>query len=250
MPTSASRRSRAPARLEEGHIVVASASLDRPASVVADLRALLSDDELDRAARFRFARDRDRYVVGRAQLRRLLARYLETSPAKIRFSYSEFRKPAVSTPRTRLSFNVSHSEDLAVYAFCLGADIGIDVERLRPDIGDDRVPEHFFSAAEVKTLRLLPEDAQPAAFLRCWTRKEAFLKARGDGLTLALDSFDVTLTDHEPPRVVRTAWDPAEAERWSLHDLTSVFPGYVAALAAEGRDWSLTPMDGEHGSRE
>jgi len=226
--------------LSEQEIRVSAALLDQPASVLATLRLLLSADEVARAERFRFERDRDRYVVGRASLRRLLGSYLDASPESLRFSYSRHRKPALSEPRTSLSFNLSHSDDLALYAVCLDAEIGIDIERFRPEPSRDRVPEHFFSPGEVETLRSLTEAAQSAAFLRCWTRKEAFLKARGDGLTLQLDSFDVTLTDHEHPRLLRTAWDPDEAASWSLHDLTGSFPGYVASMAVRGTGWSIS----------
>jgi 4'-phosphopantetheinyl transferase len=227
-------------RLSEQEICVSAALLDEPPSVVATLRLLLSADEIARAERFRFERDRDRYVVGRASLRHLLGSYLDVSPESLRFSYSRHRKPALLEPRTNLSFNLSHSDDLALYAVCLDAEIGIDVERFRPEPSRDRVPEHFFSPREIETLRSLTEAAQAAAFLKCWTRKEAFLKARGDGLTLQLDSFDVTLTDDEHPRLLRTAWDRDEAASWSLHDLTDSFPGYVASLAVRGADWSIS----------
>jgi 4'-phosphopantetheinyl transferase len=230
---------RAGERLAPRELHVSSADLDLPGERVTELRGLLSHDEFERARKFRFERDRARYTVGRGMLRRLLGGYLSVAPEDIRFTYSEHRKPAVRRPRSNLSFNLSHSEGLALYAVCIDADVGIDVEKLRPEPATDRVPEHFFSPREVETLRSLPEAAQDAAFLRCWTRKEAFLKARGDGLTLALDSFDVTLTEREPPRLLRTAWDPDEAARWSLHDLSAWFPGYAAAAALEGRDWAI-----------
>jgi 4'-phosphopantetheinyl transferase len=233
-------------RLRPDEVHVWSTDLDRPPEIVGELRAVLSDDELERARRFRFDRDRNRYTVGRATLRMLLARYLQAAPEKLRFSYDEHRKPSLASPPTRLSFNVSHSDRLALYAICLDAEIGIDVERLAPEPLRDRVPEHFFSCGEVETLRSLPKADQDAAFLRCWTRKEAFLKARGDGLTLALDSFDVTLTEHEAPCLLRTAWDPGEAAGWSLHDLTSSFPGYAAALAVSGSGWSVHVLS-KHG---
>jgi 4'-phosphopantetheinyl transferase len=226
-------------RLTEGEVHISSAHLDRPPEVVAALSELLSADEHARARRFRFERHRIRYIVGRGSLRQLLGRYVAMEPGLLRFSYSGYRKPALSAPSTTLSFNVSHSEDLALYAVCLDSEVGIDVERFRPEPIRDRVPERFFSQREVETLRSLPESAQAAAFLRCWTRKEAFLKARGDGLMLPLDAFDVTLTEHEAPCLLRTAWDPLEASSWSLHDLSTSFPGFAAALAVNGSGWSV-----------
>src|SRR5713101_584216 len=136
-------------RLVEQEVHVWLALLDRPPDVVETLRGLLSPDELARAGRFRFGRDRGRYAVGRASLRLLLGRYLAEPPESIRFSYSPHGKPALLRPQSSLSFNLSHSESLAVYAVCLGHEIGIDIERLRPEPARDRVPEHFFSRREV-----------------------------------------------------------------------------------------------------
>ena len=119
-----------------------------------------------------------------------------------------------------MSFNLSHSDDLAVYAFCLGSEIGVDVERLDEEAASERIAENFFSPGEVAALRALPPDLQPRAFVTCWTRKEAFVKARGDGLMLPLDAFDVTLSPGEAPSLTRTAWAPREAAAWSLYDLS------------------------------
>jgi len=119
------------------------------------------------------------------------------------------------------------------------SEIGIDVERIRPEPAREKVTEHFFSPGELATLRAVPPAAQAEAFPRCWTCKEAFVKARGDELALPLDSFGVTLTADEQPRLLRTAWDPAEAGSWSLHDLSSAFRGYVASVAVPGAGWSV-----------
>lgn len=225
------------ASLAQREVRVHSAPLDRPGSVVDRLGSLLSPDERARAKRFRFRRDRDRFVVGRACLRILLGRCLGRPPATLRFSYHDHGKPALE-PRAPLQFNLAHSNGLAVYAVCLDAEVGVDVEPLQAE-PRERIPEHFFAPGEVAALRALPEDAQAAAFLRCWTRKEAFLKARGNGLSLPLDAFDVTLGPGEAPRLLRTAWDAEEASEWSLHDLSSSFPGYVAALAVRGGGWDV-----------
>jgi len=130
-----------------------------------------------------------------------------------------------------------------LYAFSHTFEVGVDVELLRPDAADRGVPERFFSPGEVAELRALPESDQAQAFLACWTRKEAFLKARGDGLTLPLDSFDVTLRPGEPAELTRTAWAPEERSRWQLVDLSEAARGEIAALAAPARGWTCTCQD-------
>jgi 4'-phosphopantetheinyl transferase len=201
----------------------------------ADLDALhgdisvLSEDELERAARFRFERDRRRFVAARSTLRSLLASYLDSSPGDIAFAYGRYGKPAV--PGSELSFNVSHSGSCALFAFGPEFELGVDVELLdsaRPD--DDLVAESFFSPREVETLRSHSPSARPRAFLRCWTRKEAFIKARGDGLSLPLQDFDVSFATGETPAVLRTAWSPDEPGEWALYDISGLFPKDVSGL--------------------
>ncbi len=209
--------------------------LDQEADVSARLESLLSDDELARARRFRFPRDRARYVVGRGLLRSLAGRYVGVHPSRIRFQYGAHGKPTLAGDGPW--FNLAHSGATAVYAFSASFEIGVDVELLDAAFAGDAIPERFFSPREVATLRALPAADQPRAFLTCWTRKEAFLKARGDGLTLALDSFDVTLAPDEPAAVVRTGWSPEEPARWQLVDLSDSERGHVAAIAAPATGW-------------
>jgi 4'-phosphopantetheinyl transferase len=210
------------------------------------LESLLSDDELERADRFHFERDRRRYVTGRGLVRTVLARYLGRDPVSLAFRYGPYGRPELA----ELPFNVSHSGDLALVAVGLQPDIGVDIERLRPEPAEEQVAERFFSPNEVAALRSLPRADQPRAFLACWTRKEAFIKALGNGLSLALDSFDVTLRPGEEPALLRTAWSASEPRRWSLLDLSASFPGHVAALAVRRRDvrvlvrdWNDRPQD-------
>ena len=178
--------------IDNGEVHVWRARLDRAPGDVERLAALLSADELDRAARFKFERDRGRYVVGRGLLRTLLARYVGWSPSALEFEYGEFSKPRLAGPGP--AFNLSRTWDwVALYAVCDEGELGIDVELDEADYSREAIAERFFSPAEVEVLRSLPRDQQSRAFLTCWTRKEAFIKARGDGLSLALDSFDVTL---------------------------------------------------------
>jgi 4'-phosphopantetheinyl transferase len=203
-------------------------SLGRSPEAVGRFWSVLARDEQCRADHFRFERDRSRYIVGRAVLRTLLAGYAQTKPEELEFEYGEFRKPAL---RSGPWFNVSHSGPIVLYAFSRAGEVGIDVELDSADFARERIAERFFSPAEVNVLRSLPADIQPRAFLTCWTRKEAFIKARGDGLSLALNSFDVTLAPDTPAALLRAAWSSEEPRQWRLQDLSDGRAGYVAAVA-------------------
>ena len=216
--------------LSAGEVHVWEGSLDQPPEVVGRLRQLLSEDERARAGRFRFEPHRSRYVAGRGQLRSLLGRYLGTPPRELRFEYGEFEKPALAG--SDVHFNLAHSGEVVLFAITRLGEVGIDVELIdaRPR-DDERLADRFFSPTEVATLRSLPNTDRSRAFLRCWTRKEAFLKARGDGLRLALDTFDVSLAPGQPVALMRTEWSRTEPTEWSLSDLSDERAGYVAALA-------------------
>ena len=198
------------------------------------LRRLLSPDELERAARFRFESSRIEYIVSRGTLRTLLGSYVGVSPRKLTFVYSEYGQPslALSESYDQLNFNVAHSGKMALFALAKGRRIGIDVEQLRTDFSVAEIAERFFSVAERTTLRELPREQQPAAFFRCWTRKEAFIKALGEGLSHPLDHFDVSLAADQPAALLATRPDPNEARSWMLCDI-QVPTSYAAALAAE-----------------
>ena len=191
--------------------------------------SVLSDDERERAARFRFDRDRRRFLAGRSALRSLIASYLDADPVEVAFGYGPQGKPFVSN--STLSFNVSHSGGCALYAVGSGLEIGIDVELLDHARYDDGVAERFFSPQEVATLHALGQAARPYAFLGCWTRKEAFIKARGEGLSLPLHDFDVAFAPGTRPKILRTAWSAQEPAEWTLCDISGFCPGAVAALA-------------------
>jgi 4'-phosphopantetheinyl transferase len=220
-------------QLAAGEVHVWRADLSELASRLAALGDLLSDDERARAGRFRFARDHDRFVVTRGLLRELLHRYLDVPPARLLFRYGSHGKPALAPPLGGgLRFNVSHSHDLALFAFCREHDLGVDVEHIRADIECDQLARHFFSPLEVAALLALPAGARVEAFFRCWTLKEAYLKAHGEGLSVPLDQFDVAFAPGTPPALLATRSDPADAARWTLATLD---PGacYAAALAVE-----------------
>ena len=216
-------------------------SLDRPSEEVEAFRRMLSSDELHRAERLVFPEHRRRYIVARGSLRSILARYLAVAPAAIRFEYGPHGKPQLDTSYALahpLYFNLAHSDELALYAVTgLGA-IGIDVEQILPDYPSAQIAKRYFSAGEIEALGKLAPQEYAEAFFRCWTRKEAFIKATGRGLTLPLDQFDVTLAPGEAPALLRTAWDPGEAAHWSLQKLEAG-NGFTAALAVRGHNFQM-----------
>lgn len=207
---------------------------------VRDFERTLAADERDRANRFVRERDRVRFVISRGLLRAILGRYLARDPRCLRFDYNPFGKPMLSTGSglPAIRFNVSHSDEMALYAVASGREIGVDIERIQSDFSTDDVALRFFSRQEIATFRALPASCRVEAFFACWTRKEAYLKARGNGLALPLDSFDVSLTPGRPAALLNVHDDAVEATRWSLREL---FPGpdHVAALAVEGHGWCL-----------
>ncbi len=189
-------------------------------------RAFLSGEERERAARFHFERDRGRYTVCRSVLRELLAGYLDAAPEGIEFRYGPAGKPELTEGSLR--FNVSHSHDLALIAMARERELGVDIERVRAGVEREGIAERFFSPGEVAELRAVAVEERDEAFFRCWTRKEAYVKARGGGLSIPLDSFDVTLGRERA--VLSRAVD---AKRWTLTTLDPA-PGYAAALVVEG----------------
>ena len=197
-----------------------------------DDAALLASDEHQRAARFHFDRDRDRFIAGRAMMRRILARCLGREPAALHFHYGPSAKPAIEG---KLFFNFSNSDDLGALAVA-PFELGIDIERVRA-IEED-VAGRFFASDEVACLRALPVEMQTEAFFNCWTRKEAYVKAIGDGLLLPLDRFSVTLAPDEPAALLRVGDDPVEPGRWKLHHFIPA-PGFVGAIAARHPKWRV-----------
>jgi 4'-phosphopantetheinyl transferase len=217
------------------------ATLDQPLSEILNFRRSLAADEQTRAARFYFERDRKHFIIARGVLRAILGFYLNRAPECLSFCYNSYGKPALAEEPNldAIRFNVSHSHGEALYAVTRGRAVGIDVERIRPDLPVAQIAGRFFSQREIMMLRALPGEMQRQAFFRYWTHKEAYIKARGEGLSLPLDQFDVSLDPGEPGIVVGTSQDPSEGSRWSLKEITSC-PDYAAAVAVEGHDWRLT----------
>lgn len=211
---------------------------------VADsLQLLLTEDEVSRADRFHFAKDRNHYIVARGLLRKLLGGYLGIGAADLRFAYREKGKPVLEESQwSLLNFNLAHSSGRAIYAFSLGRELGVDLEFIREDLAGDKIAERFFSAREIETLRTVPAELRKDAFFNCWTRKEAYIKALGDGLSMPLDEFDVSLAPGEPAALLKNHTDEAEVGRWEMQSIP-VPAGFVAALVVEGHDWRLKTFD-------
>ena len=216
------------------------APLHVESSRLAQFYAILAEDERDRAERFHRVQDRGHYITARGILRTLLGHYLHLAPQRVRLAYNAYGKPELASDSNAswLHFNLSHSHELALFGFTIGREIGIDIEYIRPAFSREQIAAQFFSASENAALRALPPDQHSVGFFNCWTRKEAYIKARGQGLSLPLDQFDVSLAPGAPAALLQTRDIPQEAARWSLRTLE---PGtnYLAALAVEGRAWEL-----------
>jgi 4'-phosphopantetheinyl transferase len=240
MTTNGSEWERPPGQLtlEDDEVHVWRAELDLPDQVVYQLRQTLDSAEVSRACRFHFEKDRSRFIVARGLLRTILGTYLNLDPQILRFGYGGQGKPFLmgnnAKDASALRFNLSHSGGVALMAVTLNRELGTDLELIRPEFATETIAEQFFSVQETAKLRALPADVQTEAFFNCWTRKEAYLKARADGLSFPLDQFSVSLIPGEPPALLSLLGEPDEIARWSVIHLNPG-SGYVGALVVEGR---------------
>jgi 4'-phosphopantetheinyl transferase len=193
------------------------------------LEQVLVPDEKERAARFRFDHLRHSFILARGALRILLGRYLNASPAGIQFKYGSKGKPSLAAPPL-VDFNASHSGGLAVFAFTAHCEIGVDVEQIRPLPDMQNIADRFFCSEEAAELMSLTANQREHAFFRCWTRKEAYIKAISDGLSAPLNDFCVTVQAGQRARFIHIAQDASDAKNWTLSDL-ELDPNYAAALA-------------------
>ncbi len=217
--------------LEAGQIDIWLVELQQPAAVIHALGQLLAEDEVERSDRFYFQADRRRYIVSRGALRRILGGYLGTAPGSLRITTTAYGKPYLLDEPAH--FNVTHSHETALIAVATQP-VGVDIEYLLRQMDDlDGLACRFFARTEYEQLQSLPARKWPAAFYNCWTRKEAYIKALGEGLSHPLDRFAVTLSPGEPARFVHINDDPAETAAWSLYAFTPASE-YVAALAVQG----------------
>jgi len=192
-------------------------------------RELLSPDERDRAARFHFEQHRRRYLIAHIALHEILSRYLQIDPAKICFDLGSNGKPRLpaALAASGVDFNLSHSHEMALLAVNRIGELGVDIEYVKPDFEFQEIAERFFTAREVAAMRGLPPDLQRQAFFKCWTSKEAFLKAKGTGLSGKLDEVEITCGDQDQVRI------HASVPGWSLTELDPV-ETYESALVVAG----------------
>jgi 4'-phosphopantetheinyl transferase len=217
------------------------APLDLPAPALLRLQDTLTADERARAAAYRFRWDHDRFTAARGWLRWVLGRYAGTPAGHLRFQVGEGGKPALSgRAGESLRFNLSHSDGLALVAISPGREVGVDLELVRDEFPGMETARRFFSAGEVAALEALPQGSRARAFFDCWSRKEAYMKACGVGLALALDRFEVTFGPGRPPELHSAGWargepgpDEAQMRLWTLHALDAG-PAYAAALVLAG----------------
>jgi len=220
------------------------AVLDQTPAQLARLRESLSEDELERAGRFHFKRDRDHFIAARGGLRDILSRYLLVGTHRLSFRYSQYGKPELVDDLNHLDlrFNLTHSRGIALYALTMGREVGIDIEFIRADLADEEIARRFFSTQEVQALLSLPEEIRNQAFFTCWTRKEAYIKAIGEGLSMPLDRFDVSLIPSEPAHLLETRPDQSEAQQWTLFGLDPE-EGYAASLAVRAQKLQLIKLN-------
>ena len=197
--------------------------------------SLLSRDERDRADRMQKTIARDRFIIVRAGLRKLLARYLDAEPDEVTFSYGDHGKPYIE--KSNLVFNVSHSGNMAAYVVSYRRKIGVDVECVGRKVSHEQVARRFFAPEEMVALQAKPEEERSRAFFDIWTLKEAYLKARGTGISIPLNSFAVEVSGHSE-KLLREDGDLEASARWKLVSV-NICADYVAAVCGEGQDWQV-----------
>lgn len=215
--------------------------LDPPARLLKVARDVLDNAEHGRAAGFAVASERTRFIAAHLALRMVLARYTGASPGGLVLVHGAHGKPALAAGFAWLRFNLAHSGDLALIACAQGREVGVDIEQIRPDSADEAIAAQLFSAGEQAALRTLSAHLRPAGFFACWTRKEAYVKARGLGLTIPLADFDVPLDPMLPATRIILRNEPDADGDWWVQDLPLGML-YAAAVAAEGTGWRITRL--------
>jgi 4'-phosphopantetheinyl transferase len=215
-------------------------SLSQPEEVVNSLEEILSEDERRRAGRFLKTEDQRRFTVARAALRAILGDYLALPPREIRFRYTDYGKPELDLARNEvpIRFNLSHSHELVLCAICRDSEVGVDLEFVRAGFPIDEIAPQFFSQAENAALAALAPDERRRAFFACWTRKEAYIKADGKGLSLPLDKFDVSVDPAAAKFSLHVHGDPVASSEWLIESLRP-HEDYFAAVAARRPEWKI-----------
>lgn len=217
------------------------ACLDHPVARRSFLWQVLTDDERARAKKFHFPIAQQRFAVARGMLRITLSNYLSLRPEQLRFNYNDYGKPFLMDEQAKnisLNFNLSHSQGMAIYAITCKREIGVDLEYIKPGFVDAEIMGQIFSAREIIQFKALPEDIRERALFNCWTRKEAFVKAKGVGLSLSPNKFEVAIMPDKQRALLHVPNSQDEMSRWDLRSL-NVGSAYAAALAVEGHDWQI-----------
>ncbi|MEO8211506.1 MAG: 4'-phosphopantetheinyl transferase superfamily protein [bacterium] len=219
-------------KIPANEIHIYQSTLEKTAAEINDLESILSTDELTKAYRYKFEADKNNYIVCRALLRNILSDYLSIKPSLITFSYYEKGKPYINN--SFIKFNLAHSHNYAVFAFTPGKEVGIDIEYYRELQDALQIAKRYFSKSEIEEFENTSHENIKIAFFNCWTRKEAFIKAVGEGLSYPLADFSVTLNP-EDPKILWIKTKPNEIKKWSLHDI-KVKENYISSLAIKSND--------------
>ena len=217
---------------DEIHVWATSLAVDP--SILQKLSSTLTPDEMERAKRYKFAIHRNRFIAGRGALRAILALYLGTEAAALRFAYLENGKPDLGGKfaKAGIDFNLAHTGDLALLAITRIGPVGVDVEYVRPIKNVDELVARFFSSRENKLFQKVPAAEKPSAFFNLWTRKEALLKATGEGITRSLDLVEVSFLPGEPARLLAISGDESAARRWMMKELSPA-DGFTGAVTVQ-----------------
>lgn len=207
-------------------------NLNKTIEVIESLKQFLSENEISKASKFRFEKDKNSSIITRGSLRYLSGKYLKMNPENILFKYGNYGKPDFDI-KTDLKFNVSHSGNLAIIGFVLNNDIGVDIEQLKYDFEVMDIVDNYFSQYEIETLKKLPIEEHTKGFYRCWTRKESFIKAKAKGLSFPLDSFSVDIKSDKKTELLETKWDKNEKDLWRLFSF-SPMDNYIGAASVKG----------------
>jgi 4'-phosphopantetheinyl transferase len=201
---------------------------------------VLNECEIEKSRRFYFQKDRQRYIQSHAILRMILGKELGVLPGAVQFTTNPYGKPYIISDGQQpgLFFNISHSQTGLLIALSRGIECGVDIEYQRDDFPSNEIAERFFSKKEFEVFKALPETQKKEAFFNCWTRKEAFIKAKGMGLSIPLDSFDVSLVPGDKARLVASSLEEGDISNWSLENVDTWFQ-YSAALCAKCSNLSV-----------
>ena len=227
-------------RLEQNEVHVWQVALSQPPTFVLSLRDILVAEEIQRADRFVFPIHRQRFTVARGALRTILGLYLGQKPSDISFAYNRYGKPSIgrTADAAPIRFNLSHSAEHALCAITWNRDVGIDIEAMREIVDSDRMAARYFDPLENASYQKLPSGDKMEGFFARWTMKEAYIKARGEGLSIPLDQFTISTAPDSTGFHRVTSVDPHDDERWTIARLSPP-TGYVAAIAVEGHSWDL-----------